>query len=321
MIGEKATTYLGSKGAMSPNALGGAARRVVREELKMDAIHGKGRRGGARRTAVAMAMAMLSLCSMGDTAIAAEQASANGHSTEELAKQTQNPVANLISVPFQNNFNFGAGTDRDMVWIMNVQPVIPITLDDEWNLITRTIVPIINQPSLAPGMESAFGMGDINPSVFLSPAQASGFIWGVGPTTTLPTATEAELGSGQWSMGPTAVGLYIEGPWVVGALTNQQWSIVGWKDKPVNQFLLQPFINYNLNDGWYLSSAPIITADFSSRDDHWTLPVGGGVGKVWRIGKVGLPLNTQIVPFYNAFRPEFGPEWQLRVQLQFLFPR
>jgi hypothetical protein len=245
-----------------------------------------------------------------------------GKNTTELAKETQNPVANLISVPFQNNFNFGAGTDRSMVWIMNVQPVIPIPLSDKWNLITRTIVPIINQPSLAPGMDSAFGMGDINPSIFLSPAKAEGFIWGVGATTTLPTATLSALGSGQWSMGPTAVGLWMHGPWVVGALANQQWSMVGWRDTPVNQFLVQPFLNYNLSDGWYLTSAPIITGNFSAGSgDHWTLPVGGGVGKLWRIGKVGLPLNTQLVPFYNAVTPDLGPDWQLRFQLQLLFPR
>ena len=242
--------------------------------------------------------------------------------TERLAKETQNPVANLISVPFQNNFNFGAGTDDKMVWIMNVQPVIPIPLNEKWNLITRTIVPIVNQPSLAPGMDAAFGMGDINPSVFLSPAADEGFIWGVGVTTTLPTATVSELGSGQWSMGPTAVGLWMKGHWVVGTLMNQQWSMVGWSNRAYNAMLIQPFINYNLSDGWYLSSAPIITGDFSaSGGNHWTLPVGAGVGKLWRIGKVGLPLNTQIVPYYNAVTPDFGPDWQLRFQFQFLFPR
>jgi hypothetical protein len=253
----------------------------------------------------------------------AKNAAGEKQSATELAKETQNPVANLISVPFQNNFNFGAGADRDMIWIMNVQPVIPVPLNEEWNLITRTIMPIINQPSLAPGEESAFGMGDINPSVFLSPAKAEGFIWGAGVTTTLPTATESEIGSGQWSMGPTAVGLLIQGPWVVGALANQQWSMVGWGEKDFNQFLMQPFINYNLADGWYLTSAPVITGNFAggSGDNHWTLPVGAGVGRLWRIGKIGLPLNTQIVPFYNAVTPDFAPDWQLRFQLQFLFPR
>ncbi len=243
-------------------------------------------------------------------------------SAEQLAKETQNPVANLISVPFQNNFNFGAGPDNEMIWIMNVQPVIPIPLNEDWNLITRTIVPIINQPGLAPGMDDAFGMGDINPSVFLSPASDKGFIWGVGVTSTIPTATVSAIGSGQWSMGPTGVALYMHGPWVVGALANQQWSMVGWRDTKVNALLIQPFVNYNLPDGWYLTSAPIITGNFSAGGgDHWTVPVGGGVGKLWRVGKIGLPINTQLVPFYNAVTPDFGPDWQLRFQFQFLFPR
>jgi hypothetical protein len=245
-----------------------------------------------------------------------------GADTEKLAKETQNPVANLISVPFQNNFNFGVGPDRDMLWIMNVQPVIPIPLNDDWNLITRTIVPIVNQPGFLPGEPGSFGMGDINPSVFLSPAADQGFVWGVGVTTTLPTATLNDLGSGKWSMGPTAVGLWMKGPWVVGALANQQWSIAGWGGKDVNQLLIQPFVNYNLPDGWYFTSAPIVTANFSASDhDQWTVPLGAGIGKLWRIGKVGLPLNTQLVPFYNVVTPEFGPDWQLRFQFQFLFPR
>ena len=270
-------------------------------------------RGGRMRRGIALGLASLLLTAGGVRA---------ADDTEELAKQTQNPVANLISVPFQNNFNFGAGTDNDMVWIMNVQPVIPIPITEDWNLITRTIVPIINQPSLAPGMDSAFGMGDINPSVFLSPAKDKGFIWGAGVTTTLPTATVSELGSGQWSMGPTAVALWMEGHWVVGGLINQQWSMVGWSDRAVNALLAQPFVNYNISDGWYLSSAPIITGDFSaSGGNHWTVPVGAGVGKLWRIGKIRLPLNTQIVPYYNAVTPDFGPDWQLRFQFQFLFPR
>jgi len=117
---------------------------------------------------------------------AAEPASdPESKSAEELAKETQNPVANLISVPFQNNFNFGLGPNDATQWILNVQPVIPITLNKDWNLITRTIMPIINQPSPAPGIPSAFGLGDINPTLFLSPANSGKLIWGVGPTLTL----------------------------------------------------------------------------------------------------------------------------------------
>ena len=256
------------------------------------------------------------------SAAQAEKPTGGEEDATKLAKETQNPIANLISVPFQNNFNFNTGTKNAALWILDVQPVIPIPVGD-WNLITRTIMPIINLPPLfSVGDTDAFGLGDINPTVFLSPAGSGKFIWGVGPTMTLPTATVSRLGSGRWSAGPAAVGLLMDGPWVVGALANQQWDFAGWSDKHVNQFLMQPFVNYNLPKGWYLTSSPIITANFSaSGDNHWTVPVGGGAGKLSRVGKVGLPVNVQLQAFYNAETPEFGPDWQLRFQVQFLFPR
>ena len=197
----------------------------------------------------------------------------------ELAKKTQNPVADLISVPFQNNFNFNTGSKDATVYILNVQPVIPIHLTHDWNLITRTIMPIINQPSLFPGPNSisgsAWGLGDINPSLFLSPAKPGAVIWGAGPTFTIPTATDSKLGSGKFSLGPTAVALTIQGPWVFGALINNQWSVAGWGDKDVNQMLLNPFVNFNLPGGWYLTSSPIITANWEADSgDKWIVPVG-----------------------------------------------
>lgn len=281
------------------------------------------RRRGTRRH-VRLALALTAALLLVSPAQAQDDKKATGAGDDEskLAKETQNPVANLISVPFQNNFNFGSGSKDKMVWILNVQPVIPIHLNDDWNLITRTIMPIINQPALFPGADNAFGLGDINPTVFLSPAKPSKFIWGVGPTMTLPTASTGQLGSGRWSAGPAVVGLFMDGPWVVGALANQQWDFAGWGNQHVNAFLMQPFVNYNLPRGWYLTTAPIMTADFTaSGGNHWTVPVGGGAGKLWRVGKVGLPVNTQLQAFYNAETPEFGPDWQLRAQVQFLFPR
>jgi hypothetical protein len=239
----------------------------------------------------------------------------------ELAKKTQNPVADLISVPLQSNFNFGAGSKEKMIYILNIQPVIPINLNADWNLITRFIMPIINQPSLFPGVDSATGLGDINPTFFFSPAKPSSLIWGVGPTITLPTASDRLLGSGKWSLGPAAVALTIQGPWVLGALMNNQWSFAGWGEQKVNAMLLQPFLNYNLPDGWYLTSSPIITADWAADRgrDVWTVPAGGGAGKLFRLGK--LPLNAQLAAYGNVARPEFGPDWQLRFQIQFLFPK
>jgi hypothetical protein len=141
----------------------------------------------------------------------------------------------------------------------------------------------------------------------------------VGPTFTLPTATDSKLGSGKFSLGPTAVALTIEGPWVVGALINNQWSVTGWGNKDVNQMLLQPFVNYNIGQGWYLTSSPIITANWEAHDgDTWTVPVGAGVGKLFKLGK--LPINTSLQAYYNAERPTFASDWQLRFQVQFLLP-
>jgi hypothetical protein len=219
--------------------------------------------------------------------------SQNGQDATELAKKTQNPVADLISVPLQNNFNFSAGPNDQTIYVLNVQPVIPLNLTENWNLITRIITPIINQPSLFEGAPSAFGLGDINPTFFLSPAKPGHLIWGIGPTFTLPTATDPLLGTSQWSMGPAAVALIMEGPWVAGALVNQQWSFAGWGEQDVSQLLIQPFLNYNLPDGWYLSSAPILTANWeASSGNQWTVPLGGGAGKLFRLGK--LPINTQL---------------------------
>ncbi len=239
----------------------------------------------------------------------------------ELAKKTQNPVADLISVPLQSNFNFGVGPDDDLQYILNIQPVVPFSLTEEWNLITRTIIPLIDQPELAPGFGDEFGLGDIQMSLFFSPAKPGGFIWGLGPVFQFPTATDDSLGQEKWAAGPTAVGLTIQGPWVIGALVNNIWSFAGDDGRAdVNQMLLQYFINYNLPGGWYLTSSPIITANWEANSDNrWTVPIGGGIGKIHRIGK--LPVNVQLAAFYNVETPDGGPEWQLRFQFAFLFPR
>lgn len=265
--------------------------------------------------------ALAFILSVTTSAIAAptENSSAAQESNEALAKKTQNPVADLISVPLQNNFNFGVGPEEKMAWVMNVEPVIPVRVSKDWNVITRTILPVINVPSLAPGMDSAGGLGDLNPTFFLSPSQPSGFIWGVGPTMTFPTATDPLLGNEKWSAGPAAVGVLMEGPWVVGALAHQQWSFAGGGDREVNQFLLQPFINYNFPGGWYVASSPIMTADFEiSQGNQWTVPLGGGVGKVHPY--FGVPVNMTLSPFYNVVTPDDGPSWQLRFTVSMLFP-
>jgi len=271
------------------------------------------------------------------TAIAAQAAESQPSNTqqtsdEELVKQTQNPVADLISVPFQNNFNFAAGPKHNhQIYLLNIQPVIPINLTDNWNVIARIITPVVNLPSLAPGIGSATGLGDINPTFFLSPAKSGELIWGLGPTFTLPTASDKLLGNGKFSLGPAAVALMMKEQWVFGALMNYQWSVAGWGDGHVSQTLIQPFVNYNLPDHWYLTSAPIVTANWVAKgSDVWTVPLGGGIGKLFKLGQIlpleghaiaQLPINTQIQAFGNVARPEDGAKWQLRFQIQFLFPK
>ncbi|MCA9451141.1 MAG: neuromedin U [Nitrospiraceae bacterium] len=239
-----------------------------------------------------------------------------------LAKQTQNPVADLISIPFQNNMNFGLEPNHRTQNVLNIQPVIPLNLTREWNLITRTIMPVIKQPDLRTTNDDTWGVGDINMSLFFSPAKSEGLIWGLGPIFQFPTATDEVLGSRKWAAGPTGVGLFVQGPWVVGLLANNIWSYAGNDDrKHVRQFLAQYFVNYNLPQGWYLTSSPIITANWEAegKGNKWTVPVGGGVGKVFRIGK--LPFNGNILAFSNVVRPDEGADWTLRIQLALLLPK
>ena len=247
---------------------------------------------------------------------------AKAEDDSELAKKSQNPVADLISVPFQNNMNFGLEPNHRMQNVLNVQPVIPFNLTDNWNLITRTIMPIIKQPDLRTTSDDTWGIGDINMSLFLSPAKNEGLIWGAGPILQFPTGTDEVLSTRKWAAGPSGVGLYMHGPWVVGLLANNIWSYAGNNDrKDVSQFLAQYFVNYNLPNAWYLTSAPIITANWKAegKGNKWTVPVGGGFGKVFRIGK--LPFNGSVAAFSNVVRPDGAADWTLRIQLAVLLPK
>jgi hypothetical protein len=245
----------------------------------------------------------------------------NDHDLDDLARKTQNPVADLISLPFQNNTYFQVGSHGRVANVLNIQPVIPVDINDDWLLITRTIIPVVYKPSLFDEGDE-FGLGDTQFTAFFSPKGSDEFIWGVGPVGRFPTATDDSLGSEKWSAGISGVALVMKGPWVVGGLVQNLWSYAGDSDRDdVNEFLLQPFINYNLDAGWYLVSAPIMTANWNADkySDAWTIPVGGGVGRVFKMGK--LPVNAQVQAFYNVEKPEYGPDWSLRVQFQLLFPR
>jgi len=244
-------------------------------------------------------------------------------SPEELAKLAQNPVGNLISVPFQNNTNLNYGPEEKTQNILNIQPVVPISVDPNWNVITRTILPVISMPELGPNVGSQQGIGDTTFTAFLSPANPGHWIWGAGPVVQVPTHNSKELGNDNWGMGPSFVVLHLEhgDPWVYGVLMNNVWSLS--KDKEGGSFndgLMQPFVNYNFSGGLYLTSSPIMTVDWKARSsDQWTVPIGGGVGKIFHLGK--LPVNSQIAAYYNVEKPEFGADWQIRAQIQLMFPK
>lgn len=239
----------------------------------------------------------------------------------DLQRAAQNPVAALISLPLQNNLNFDVGQLNHEQNVLNIQPVIPFQLSEDWNLITRTIVPVVYQPSLFSGDDYDFGLGDVQLTTFFSPIEPTrGWIWGAGPSMRAPTSTDARLGQRKWAAGPAVVALRMEGPWVFGALVQNVWSLAGSGSRNYSEFLVQPFVNYNLPDGWYLLSAPIITADWQrDSDERWIVPLGGGVGKIFQLGD--QPVNLSAQAYYNVETPTNGPEWSVRVQVQFLFPK
>lgn len=245
-----------------------------------------------------------------------------------VIKTSQNPVGNITVLPFQNNFNYGAGPYARFQYNLNVQPVVPIMLNRSLNLIARTIIPVLNAPSFAPpslcaspaGCPSTFGLSDVQEQLFFAPKTQPGkLIWGAGPIFQFPTATPNSLGSGKWSAGPDAVALVMPGSWVIGGLVTQLWSVAGVANRPdVSAFLVQPFVNYNMKGGWALSSAPIITANWSAAQNKWTVPLGGGVSRTFK--NDGQLMQLSVLYYTNLVRPIGAPQTTLRVSWSLLWP-
>ena len=277
------------------------------------------------------------------TTLQAQQKPPEAQDDKALQNAVQNPVASLISVPLQNNTSFDIGPFDRTQNVLNIQPVIPIRISEEWNMIIRWITPVIWQP--APGTADlevfgieantpafllaqeaqksvgVFGFGDMMPTFFFSPAKPHKLIWGVGPVFVLPTATSRVLGQGKLSLGPAFVALVQPGKWTIGDLINNVWSVAGSGGRPsVNQMLNQYFIVYQLGKGWYVNSSPIITANWQAKSGRvWTVPFGGGGGRVMKLGP--QPVNLQAQFYGNAMYPTGGSPWSMRLQINFLFPK
>jgi hypothetical protein len=253
---------------------------------------------------------------------AQEVVTADAAARAALAKKLANPIASLISVPLQYNYDtYGGANDGARVSRLNIQPVIPFSLNDQWNLITRNIFPLVDQSAFPTDAMNASGLGDITSSLFFSPKEPTvgGLIWGVGPVFLLPTATKDALGAEKWGIGPTGVALKQTGPWTVGMLANHIWGSGGDETRDnVNATFLQPFVSYTTQTQTTFSANTESSYDW--RNSQWTVPLNVGVAQMFKIGS--QIMQAQVAARYWADAPADGPEgWGLRLQLTFLFPK
>lgn len=251
-------------------------------------------------------VAGLTLTMLGSTALAQDEAS-------ELAKKSQNPIADMVSLPIMYNMNFNAGADEHTQHTINVQPVYPTAISEDWLLINRLVVPIMND--WVDG--DKWGLGDMQYQGFFSPQKGGDLTWGVGPVVQLPTSTDKVLGPREWCLGAGAVVVKTQGKWVYGGLINNIWAL---GNNQVNLMFIQPFVNYNLGNGLAVGFVPQISANWTADSgDQWTVPLGAQISQVKPIG--GLPINWTIGAYGNVVKPDTGADWTLRLQATCMFPK
>ena len=240
----------------------------------------------------------------------------------DLAQELTNPVADLMTIPIQMNYDRNIGL-RDEGWKLqtNIQPVVPFHLTEDWSLISRTILPVTYQKDIFPGAGSQFGLGDASLSLFFSPKKSTsgGVIWGAGPIFLLPTATDSLLGAKKWGAGPTAIVLTLRGPWTMGALGNHVWSFAGDSDRPdINNTFIQPFVAYTWPSAWTVSVQSEST--YNWKIEKWSVPINAAVSKLVRWGK--LPVSLQAGVGYWLESPDVAAEgWRFRLQANFVLPK
>jgi hypothetical protein len=271
------------------------------------------------KTSLSVAFAVTTICVTAARSVLAAEAVDGNAQAAELAKKLQNPVANLISVPMQSNWDFGIGSTDAMRYTLNVQPVIPFSLNPNWNLITRTIMPIVHAESPIKGGRDKSGLGDILQSFFFSPTQPlGGWILGGGPVFLYPSATDSALGGEKWGAGPTAVALRQDNGWTYGLLTNHVWSFAGTdRRQDVSATFLQPFVSYTTKT--YTTWGVNTESTYDWENEQWTMPFNVTVSQLLKIG--AQPIQLQLGGRAYTDRPRGGPEWGLRFTVTLLFPK
>ena len=263
---------------------------------------------------ISLTLAVAAMLGMGSTAHGQD-------SSVDLAKKLSNPIASLISVPFQLNYDHGYGPRDGDKTTLNIQPVIPISLNADWNLISRTILPVTYQDNIAGPSGSQFGLGDVVQSFFLSPSKPTdgGLIGGAGPVFLVPTATDDLLGGEKWGAGPTIVALKQDGPWTYGVLANHIWSFAGNEDRnDISNTFLQPFLSYTTPTAWTFALNTESTYDWKAKE--WSVPINLTVSKLVKVNEQPISLTAGLR--YWAAAPDNGPEGLgVRLGLTFLFPK
>ncbi|HBX44016.1 MAG TPA: hypothetical protein DEH27_09705 [Deltaproteobacteria bacterium] len=265
---------------------------------------------------------LLAFCIPVPSAQAEDASEAQQGGEAGLAQELTNPLADLMTIPIQMNYDREIGL-LDDGWKLqtNIQPVVPFHLNEDWSLISRTILPVTYQKDIFPGAGSQFGLGDINLTLFFSPKKpsAGGVIWGAGPVLLLPTATDSLLGAKKWGAGPAAVALTMRGPWTVGALANHIWSFAGDSDRQdISNTFVQPFVAYTWPSAWTVSVQSEST--YNWKTEKWSIPINAAVSKLVFLGK--LPVSLQAGVGYWAESPETGPEgFRFRLQANLVLPR
>jgi hypothetical protein len=246
----------------------------------------------------------------------AQQSATPSLTAQQLAVSVHNPFADFVKVPIESDTGFQLGRSNKVGDAVNIEPLLPFSLTARWDLIARPSLTI----AYAPTPHEQSGLEDLQTSFFLTPHNASTWIWGVGPIFQFPTASSSELGTGRWAAGPTAALVYTNGPWFAAILTYHLMSFAGNRARgSVNQTYIEPEISYNLDSGWYADIDPQMTYDWTADTANaWLIPMGADIGKAFNLGPQSLSL--QVGAYDLLMRPDGAPQWIARASVTFLFP-